>query len=104
MGHPELDDIMYEAVQQGRTVELTDADGYGYQIEIDGTPLLATGEGIARETFSYPLDHVPINDAATELADAMLRDRERRGNRSRMRRLRTGDHCATHGEVLPIDG
>lgn len=104
MSYEELDDIIHEAVLQGRTVELTDSEGYGYQIEIDGTPLLANGEGINHETFGYPIDSVPINREATEIAEEMLRDHVGRGQRNRMRRLRTGDHCAAHGEVLPIDG
>lgn len=98
----ELDDVIHEAVRHGMTVELTKADRYGYQILIDGEPLLGSGDGIAHESFSWPLEDVRIDERSEDLVEKMVRSKKRRMNRSRMERLQTENQCASEGEELPI--
>ena len=94
----ELDDIIMQAFREGRDVTIERAEDYGYHIVVDGVAITDSGggEGLPRETFSWPLDY-----HRTEEAEEMVRELTRgyTGHRAdrQNERVETGPHSASEG-------
>jgi len=96
----DLDDVVHQALLEGREVRLTLTDG-GYGLEVNGQLLAG---GMPRQSIAWQLDRIQFTDAQQELVDELLQLRDRHWKRSRMHRLATDAQAAAHGEVLPIHG
>lgn len=66
-----LDGVVGRALEQGREVRITDAEGYGFHLEIDGQPVTETydGEGIPWDSIGFPL--LPRRGGQTVTEDAL---------------------------------
>lgn len=89
---PTLTDAIRSALRDGRDVELANGQ-YGLAIEIDGETFV---DGLAWETFDYPLHNGNWNDEQRELIDELLRLREKR--RAERSKEKAGDTEHIHAE------
>lgn len=72
-----LSDVVKEALEQGREITITEADGYGVNLEIDGEAVTETpsGDGLPWETFEYQfigLGGPTVTRDSLELAEDIL--------------------------------
>ncbi|WP_135306352.1 hypothetical protein [Haloarcula amylovorans] len=92
----ELADIIRQAFDEDRTVELVDGT-HGYAILIDGLEVFE----VASETFGWPVDDCEFDDEAAEFVDGCIDRRLDRRRRRRIERrkskLQTTNHAASEG-------
>lgn len=101
MSRDYLDDVIEQALHEGRTVELVLCDDYGYGFEIDGTRLFDMDHGLARETFDWPLKDCPsCTDESLPLVEELLDNRAERFRKRRVSRWnnQTETHRAAEGQ------
>lgn len=101
--YTDLGDLIHQAFREGRTVTLEKADGYGFQICVDGVAITdeGRGEGLPWESFGYPIDKInPSREAQAkidELREGLIGHRARRQNES----VETDAHAASEGADSP---
>jgi hypothetical protein len=89
---PTLTDVIREALKQDRKVTIEDGE-YGMALALDGVELV---DGLAWESFDYPLHRGDFSDEKMELITNLLRAREARSNERRRQSLLTRDSVQSH--------
>lgn len=101
MSRDYLDNVVEQALHEGRTVELVLCDDSGYGLEIDGTRLFDMDHGLPREMFDWPLRDCPsFTDESQSLAEDLLENRSERFRKRRVARWneQTETHRAAEGQ------
>ena len=99
----DFDDVLSQALREGREVRLEHADRNGYVVVIDGVKL-PTAREFPRESFCWPLDDLVVDRGeATELMDELAENVERRRTKRRNAAANTEGHSLAEGLAEKAD-
>ena len=105
-GQPSIDfdDVLSQALQEGRDVRIENAERNGFVVVIDGIPLPTARDGFPREMFCWPLDDLVVDRGeATELVDELAENVERRRTKRRNAAVNTDGHSIAEGLTETAD-
>lgn len=100
----DFDQIVTQAIRDGRDVRLDRGEDSGFIVVIDGVALPNERVGFPTESFGWPLDDCPIDDGEpTEVVDKLAEKIERRRTEARNSIPNTTDHSAAEGVTASIE-
>jgi hypothetical protein len=89
---PTITTAIREALRQDRTVELCEGE-WGMALAVDGDVLV---EGLAWESFDYPLQRGEYTDAQCETLERLVEDHNERKKQRRKQRVAARDGVQSH--------
>lgn len=100
----DFDDIVSQALREGREVRLDHADRNGYVVIIDGVKLPNERDGFPREMFGWMLKDLEFAVEATELVDELAESVERRRTKRRNATANVELHSVAEGVTETGEG
>jgi hypothetical protein len=100
----DFDNIVSQALREGREVRLERAERNGYVVIIDDVKLPNERDGFPREMFGWPLKDLEVDRGeATELVDELAESVERRWTKRRNETANTESHSVAEGLTEKTD-
>ena len=94
----EFDQIISQALRDGRDVRLDHGESGGFVVVIDGVVLPNEDRGFPRESFGFDLDDCPIaGEEATALVDELAGEIQSSRTKRRNRKVNTEAHVVAEG-------
>lgn len=94
----EFDQILSQALNEGRTVELDHGEEKGFVVVIDGVPLPNENVGFPRDSFGFDLEDCSIEgEDAEALVAELARPIQYARTKRRNNRADTATHAAAEG-------